>query len=131
MVRLDGLVASGDKLVVMRRAQLFAAAISTLALIGFASGAQAESASQWSPPPAHHFFQWDQQGRWSLKLDMNQPIGHDMQGHDVQAGAYYHITPSLKVGGAVSFSDGPAQPDRTDLPQTQAPRVKLETSFKF
>jgi hypothetical protein len=31
----------------------------------------------------------------------------------------------------VSFSDAPAQPDRTDLPQTQAPRVKLETSFKF
>ncbi len=120
----------------MRRAHIFAAAISTLALLGAASGAQAESAStagaaQWGPQPTHHFFQWDQKGRWSLRLDMSQPVGRDMQLRDVQAGAYYRVTPSLRVGGAVSFGDAPAQTDRTDLPQNQAPRVKLETSFKF
>lgn len=62
---------------------------------------------------------------------MSQPFGRDMQMRDVQAGAYYHVTPSLRVGGAVSFGEAPSQSDRTDLPQSQAPRVKLETSFKF
>ena len=120
----------------MRRAHILAAAISTLALIGAASGASAESATTtaptpWGPQPSHHFFQWDQKGRWSLRLDMAQPVGRDMQMRDVQAGAYYHVTPSLRVGGAVTFGEAPSQPDRTDLPQNQAPRVKLETSFKF
>jgi hypothetical protein len=62
---------------------------------------------------------------------MSQPFGRDMQMRDVQAGAYYHVTPSLRVGGAVTFGEAPSQPNRTDLPQDQAPRVKLETSFKF
>jgi hypothetical protein len=120
----------------MGRVRILAAAISTLALIGSASVAVAESAStatpnQWGQQPTHHFFQWDQKGRWSLRLSMGDPVGRDLEQRDMQAGAYYRITPSLRVGGAVSFSDAPAQPDRTDLPQSQAPRVKLETSFKF
>ena len=82
-----------------------------------------------SPQP-RALFKWDQ-NRWSLKLDMSQPVGHDMEIRDMQAGAYFHVTPSLNVGGAVSNPDAPAQPGRTDLPQDQAPRVKLETSFKF
>jgi hypothetical protein len=75
---------------------------------------------------------WDQKGHWGLKLDLSQPVGRDMQLRDVQAGAYFHITPSIRVGGAVSLGDSAAQ-DRTAPPQqqTQAPRVKLETSFKF
>ncbi|MDR3510029.1 MAG: hypothetical protein P4L73_00205 [Caulobacteraceae bacterium] len=85
----------------------------------------------WGPQPAHRSFFWDQKGRWSLKLDLSEPVGRGMQARDVQAGAYYHVTPSLRVGGAVSLGDAPSQPDRTDLPQNQAPRVKLETSFKF
>jgi hypothetical protein len=116
----------------MRRAHILAAAISTLALIGAASGARAESASTpAASQPSHGFFSWDQKGRWSLRLDMTQPMGRDTQMRDVQAGAYYHVTPSLRVGGAVTFGEAPSQPNRTDLPQDQAPRVKLETSFKF
>ena len=85
---------------------------------------------EWGPQPTHHILQWDQK-RLSFQLDMSQPIGRDMQGRDVQAGAYYHITPRLRVGGAVSFGDVPSTPDRSNLPQTQAPRVRLETNFKF
>ncbi|MDR3507710.1 MAG: hypothetical protein P4L64_07425 [Caulobacteraceae bacterium] len=90
--------------------------------------------TQNQPPglqPTHKTLQWDDKGHWSLKLDMNEPADRGMQLRDVQAGAYYHVTPSLKVGGAVSLGDGPAQPDRNNLPQNQAPRVRLETSFKF
>jgi hypothetical protein len=135
----------------MRRAHTFAAAIATLVLMGAASAVHAESPritltggggnlagpaptvgeAQWGPQATHRSFQWNQRGRWSLRLDMSQPVGRDMQLRDVQAGAYYHLTPSLRVGGAVSLGDTPSQPDHTPLPQTQAPRVKLETSFKF
>ena len=114
----------------MRRAKFLAMAVSALALIGAAGAAHAETSGQaaGNAPPMH----WDQKGHWSLRLEATQqPMGRDLQSHDMQAGAYYHITPSLRVGGAVSFSNAPAQPDRTDLPQDQAPRVKLETSFKF
>ena len=85
---------------------------------------------QWGPQPVRHSLQWGKKG-WTLKLEMTEPVGRDMQARDVQAGAYYHITPSLQVGGAVSFGNAPSTPDRSNLPQTQAPRVRLETNFKF
>ena len=61
-----------------------------------------------------HLFQWDQKGRWSLRLDMSQPFGRDMQMRDVQAGAYYRVTPSLRVGGGghLRRSAVTAQPHR-------------------
>ena len=119
----------------------------TAAVLAIASLAHAESAhstltlaSTATPPsemgqfgllPIHKTLQWDDKGRWSLKLDMNEPAGRGMQLRDVQAGAYYHVTPSLKFGGAVSLGDEPLVPDRNALPQAQAPRVRLETRFKF
>jgi hypothetical protein len=104
--------------------------LTTLALAGAAGFAHAETVQ---PAGTSQPLHWDQKGHWSLRLESSQPsFGRDLQGRDVQAGAYYHISPSLRVGGAVSFSNGPAQTDRTDLPpQEQAPRVKLETNFKF
>ncbi|HEY2661727.1 MAG TPA: hypothetical protein VGI79_18545 [Caulobacteraceae bacterium] len=128
------------------KARISAVVIAAMAFTG-ASLAHAESArpiltvSNTTPAapeaglfgllPVHKILQWDDKGRWSLKLDMNEPAGRTMQLRDVQAGAYYHVTPSLKVGGAVSLGDEPAQPDRNTLPQAQAPRVRLETRFKF
>lgn len=87
---------------------------------------------QWGPQPAHKLFQWDQKGHWGLKLDLSEPIGRDMQLRDVEAGAYFHVTPKLRIGGSVSLGDS-SLIDRTMLipQQSQAPRVKLETSFKF
>jgi hypothetical protein len=86
----------------------------------------------WNPQPTQKSLFWDQKGHWGLKLDLSQPAGRDMQLRDVQAGAYFHITPSLRVGGTVALGDAGAY-DKTAIPQqqTQAPRVKLETSFKF
>lgn len=88
--------------------------------------------SQWNAPPAEKSLFWDQKGHWGLKLDLSQPVGRDMQLRDVQAGAYFHITPSIRVGGAVALGDS-SPIDRTATPQqqSQTPRVKLETSFKF
>jgi hypothetical protein len=88
--------------------------------------------TQWGPQPVRHTFQWNPKGRrLYLQLDMSQPVGRDMQLRDVQAGAFYRLSPSLRIGGAVAFGDAPSTPDRSNLPQTQAPRVRLETNFKF
>jgi hypothetical protein len=132
----------------MTGARLITVVTASLVLIGTAGVARADSTrgqpvittdnlagvtldqNQWGPQPLRHTLQWDRK-RLSFVLDMSEPIGRDMQARDVQAGAYYHITPSLRVGGAVSFGDAPSTPDRSNLPQTQAPRVRLETNFKF
>jgi len=112
------------------KARISAMLIAVIAL-GGATLAHAESAQNQLLQPEHKTLQWNDKGRWTLKLDMSEPAGRNMQLRDVQAGAYYHLTPSLRVGGAVTFGDESLQPDHTTLPQTQAPRVKLETSFKF
>ena len=76
--------------------------------------------------------QWDASGHWTLNLDMDQPIGRDMDWKDVSAGAYFHITPSMRIGGSVGLGDKFADPQRI-LPEDtiNAPRVHLETKFKF
>jgi hypothetical protein len=131
------------------RAHSLAAAIATLALLGAATTVHADSSNtqptgannfgvltidpnHWGAPPAHKSLQWDQKGRWGLKLDMTEPVGREMQLRDVQAGAFYRVTPSLRVGGAVSLSNQPIAPDHTAVPaNAQSPQLKLETTFKF
>ena len=125
--------------------RILATAIASLALASAATVAHADPKTQLAdatathntPPdakaamPVHRSMQWDQKGRWTLRLDMNQPVGRDMQLNDVQAGAFFRVTPTLRVGGAVALGDGTITPERANLPQAQAPRVKLETNFKF
>jgi hypothetical protein len=76
---------------------------------------------------------WDnKKGKWGLKLDLDQPANRELEGRDVQAGAYYSVTPSIRVGGAVALGDNnPALAARKNEIQEPAPRVKLETAFKF
>jgi len=117
----------------LAKARISAVLIAAVALCG-ASLARAESnPPELTPQQQHKTLQWDAKGRWSLKLDMNEQAVRGVELRDVQAGAYYHLTPSLRVGGAVSFGDDLIQADHNNLPQVpvQAPRVKLETSFKF
>jgi len=136
----------------LRKANLFAAAAALL-LTGAAAEARAES-TKLQPikieaarvgvtdlsnlPPANQSFiapsprktvQLDTKGRWGLRLDMNTPTDRVEGMQDIQAGAYFRITPSLKVGGSVGITDklvsAPAiKPEAT-------PRVHLETAFRF
>jgi len=136
----------------MIRARTLAIAVSVGALLASAAGARAQTAhapinitsdafsnfssptdqSHWSPQPTQKSLFWDQKGHWGLKLDLSQPVGRDMQLRDVQAGAYFHITPSIRVGGAVALGDSIPFDRTAVLPQqAQSPRVKLETNFKF
>ena len=77
--------------------------------------------------------QWDaRRGRWGLTVNMDQPSSREMQLNDVQAGAYFRITPSLRVGGAVALGADVRQPAfKQTEPVASRPRVRLETAFKF
>jgi hypothetical protein len=134
----------------MAKAHTYAAAFGALAVMAAAASVHAEQPlslavnsssgspfgqtmpdqSRWGPQPTQKSLQWDQK-HWGLHLDMTEPVGREMQMRDIQAGAFFKLTPSLRVGGAVAFADQPTQPDRTSLPTTQTPRVRLETTFKF
>jgi len=117
------------------------------ALLGAAStSAQAESAHARSfdftvkpgapaiaPQGIAKTLQWDaRRGRWGLTFNVDQPSSRDMQLNDVQAGAYFRITPSLRIGGAVAFGEEQRAPAfKKTEPVPAQPRVRLETAFKF
>jgi hypothetical protein len=135
----------------MTRARIILAAVSALTLLGTAAQVYAQAPhngltltaddlsghdsagdqNRWAPQNVHKSVEWDAKKRWGLKLDLSEPVGRDMQLRDVQAGAYFKVTPSLRVGGAVALGDSTAPDHTTPLPQTTSPRVRLETNFKF
>jgi hypothetical protein len=94
--------------------------------------------NQWGPQSVHKSFQWDAgKGRWGVKLDFDQPASsRGVAWQDVQAGAYFNVTPSISVGGAVQIRDASTLTNQSNpqgpiaLPPN-APRVRLETQFKF
>ena len=69
-------------------------------------------------------------GRWGVSLNLDQRGERDTQWNDVQAGAYFRVTPSLRVGGAVALGDKETPSYKKTEPQDSAPRVRLETAFK-
>ena len=92
-------------------------------------------AGQWGPQPVHHSLQWigDKKGRVIVTLDMSQPVRprHAVSRRCRRATFLSPHHPRCALAGAVSLGDAPAVPDRSNLPQTQAPRVRFETNFKF
>ena len=90
--------------------------------------------SDTSPLPlGTETMKWDaEKGHWGVMLNLQQPQARAATANDIQAGAYYKITPSLRVGGSLAFgaeqiSPG-VKPNGVDPGQ---PRVQLETKFKF
>lgn len=71
-------------------------------------------------------------GRFGVTLNLQQPDVRASTLNDVQAGAYYRITPSLRVGGSVALGDQQLRNNRAiPMRPTDTPRVRLETAFKF
>jgi hypothetical protein len=84
--------------------------------------------------PQSSTVKWDAtvKGKWGVTLNLQQPDTRASNWNDVQAGAYYRITPSLRVGGAFAFGDQqPAPGPKPASPESGQPRVQLETKFKF
>ena len=89
--------------------------------------------NQWAPLTSHKTFEWDAaKSRWGLKFDVEQQAGAFADWKNVQAGAYYKVTPAFRVGAGVSLSDTSSAANGAPMAQTQVPpRVHLETAFKF
>lgn len=93
------------------------------------AAAPAASPNDWGVAARRRTLELNTDGRWGLKLDYDEPATRDQQWRDVEAGAYYRLSPSLRVGGSVGLSQTPARP----VPDGEkpAPRVRLETTFRF
>jgi hypothetical protein len=81
-------------------------------------------------------FQFDLKGKWGVKFDVNQPEARPSGFNDIDAGAFYKLTPSVRVGGTLGFGEKTEafKPDPNpakSLANTSNPRVRLETTFKF
>lgn len=83
-------------------------------------------------PQGNKSLKWDtRKGRWGVSLNVDQRAERDTQWNDVQAGAYFRVTPSLRVGGAVALGEKETPSFKKTEPQESAPRVRLETAFRF
>ena len=90
--------------------------------------------SEVSPiTPGTQTLKWDAaKGHWGLTFNVQQPDTRATTLNDIQAGAYYKITPALRVGGAVAFGEQQILPGpKPNTPDNSQPRVQLETKFKF
>lgn len=73
---------------------------------------------------------WDaNKGRWGLKFDVDPSRVRPTA--DVEAGAYFKVTPSLRVGGAVGLGQVDQDNAMRKTREEPAPRVRLETALKF
>ncbi len=77
-------------------------------------------------------------GKWGVKFDVNQPANTPAGPNDIDAGAFYKLTPSVRVAGTLGFGEKTNDAFRADPAATaeqqaakNQPRVRLETTFKF
>ncbi len=77
--------------------------------------------------------------RVGLNVDV-EPVGPQVtagrpedarQLNDVEAGAYYRVSPRLRVGAAVPLSQNEVDTRASEADRRTQPRVRLETIFKF
>ena len=84
------------------------------------------------PPNAGQTMRLDtSKGRFGFTLNVQQFADRPAVANDVQAGAYFRITPSLRVGGSVAFGDQQLTPRANSARPADAPKVRLESTFKF
>ncbi len=131
----------------MRLSAIIAASVGLVALLGVAGEASAQTRSrapavtlaeasnaQRSATPAapRRGLRWNENGRWGLDFNLNQPVGREAEWGDVEAGAYYRLSPRLRVGAAAGLATPEQDPARAPETDRRAqPRVRLETLFRF
>ena len=130
----------------MRLAAVVAASLGLVALLGVAGEASAQSRSRApavtlaeasnvqrsTPAQPRRGLRWNDNGRCGLDFNLNQPVGREAQWGDLEAGAYYRLSPRLRVGAAAGLAtpeQDPARAPETD--RRSQPRVRLETLFRF
>ena len=100
--------------------------------VSLAEAAAASSSNNTASQTQRRGLRWNDSGRWGLDLNMKEPVGRDTQWGDVEAGAYYRLSPRLRVGAAANLAAPETDPARaTETDRRAQPRVRLETIFKF
>lgn len=131
----------------MRLSAILAASLCLVALMGVAGEASAQSRSRVpavtlaeasnaqrsiTPAAPRRGLRWNENGRWGLDFNLNQPVGREAEWGDVEAGAYYRLSPRLRVGAAAGLATPEQDPARAPETDRRAqPRVRLETLFRF
>ena len=74
----------------------------------------------------------NESGRWGLDFNLSPPVGREAEWGDVEAGAYYRVNPSLRVGASAGLAGADPDPARVRESDSRAqPRVRLESIFRF
>ena len=130
----------------MRLSAIIAASVGLVALVGVAGDASAQSrsrapavtlaeassAQRSTPAQPRRGLRWNENGRWGLDFNLNQPVGREAEWGDVEAGAYYRLSPRLRVGAAAGLASPEQDPARApETDRRSQPRVRLETLFRF
>lgn len=132
----------------MRKSAVIAGLAGGLAVLAAADAASAQAAASRSRAPAVSLteaqaarsaaapgqsrLRFTERGRWGLDLNLSQPVGRESNLGDVEAGAYYRVSPRLRVGASAGLAEpeaDPARPPQTD--RRTAPRFRLESIFRF
>jgi hypothetical protein len=125
-----------------RLATMVAAAFAMASVAALAHAAPSDPFSQhddFTPQPnqigpqlPHKTLQWNNKtGRWGVNLDMAQPGDRDVQWRDARIGLNYGVAPGVRTGVGVSLGDEQTPDGRRLTTDGPAPRVRLETTFKF
>lgn len=105
---------------------------STASTLNLTDAQRAQSAPIQSAQGQRRSLRWVDGGRWGLDFNLNQPVGREADWGDVEAGAYYRLSPRLRLGASAGLA--PPRPDPARAPETDGraqPRVRLESIFKF
>ena len=95
-----------------------------------------DSTTSFSKNPSKTY-QFDLSNKWGVRFDVNQTETSPSGLNDIDAGAFYKLTPSLRVGGSLGFGEK-TDPNKTEAANAavaqdarKQPRVRLETTFKI
>ena len=93
-------------------------------------GVAAPDRTQWTGETKRKTVEWDE-GHWGVRLDVDRPAPREPRPSDVTAGAYYRITPSLQVGGAVSLTQKAPDAQKPAPSDRRAPTASAGIALKF
>lgn len=99
--------------------------------VSVAEAQAAQAAGQRLAPSARRTLRWTDRGRWSLNFNLDQPVGREPNAGDVQAGAYYRLRPNVRVGATADLAERERDPARGPEGERPAPRIRLESIFRF
>jgi hypothetical protein len=80
-------------------------------------------------PASTTSLKFSEKGRWSVNVNVDEPLERERKLRDLEAGAFFRVTPSVRVGGSVRLDDK-IKPERV-TPDDRGARVRLETKFQF